>query len=158
MEFRIVDFQILTRSYQTYVDGVNEIEKEKSNFLLQIEPHRKELNSIISYASSGLIMDKKTQQEKSGQFQRIQQELVQMDSDFKFKIKKMSDDLNEKCYDELSEIIQEWSEKNNIDIVLGKMEVVFCKENLEITNGILDILKEANMYVEYIEEEIKKEN
>jgi Skp family chaperone for outer membrane proteins len=151
MELRVVDFEILTRSYKTYIDGVNEIENEKSNFLLNIEPHRKELNSIISYASSGLIMDRKTQQEKSEKFQTIQQELLQMDSDFKIKLKKMSDELNEKCYDELSEIIQEWSEKKNIDIVLGKMEVVFCKRNLEITMEILDKIKELGMYIEHKE-------
>jgi hypothetical protein len=37
----------------------------------------------------------------------------------------------------------------NIDMVIGKMEVVFVNESNEITNDILEILKDKNLYTEF---------
>jgi Skp family chaperone for outer membrane proteins len=59
---------------------------------------------------------------------------------------RLHDELNKKTFDELSEIIDTYSKSNDIDMVIGKMEVVYLKEEFEITNDILEILKEKNLY------------
>ena len=148
MNIKAIDFQILTRHYKNYQDGVSVIESEKEKFLEKLEPIKKEMNSIISAASSGLIMDNNSQQKKAEDFQRLQSEAIEMDRDFKISLKKMTDDLNEKVYDELSEIITEWSLSNSVDLVTGKMEVIYCNDKYDATNLILDILKEKDLYVE----------
>lgn len=148
MEIRVIDFDVLTSRYINYRTGVNHINKEKDNFLEEIEPIRKEMNSIIASLSSGLVMDNKTQEEKSTKFRTFQQDLVSKEQDFKYKIKGLKDDLNEKCYNELSEIISNWSKENSIDLVTGKMEVVFCNSEYEATDDILNILKEKDLYFE----------
>lgn len=148
MNIKVIDFQILTRHYKNYQDGVSVIESEKEKFLEKLEPIKKEMNSIISAASSGLIMDNNSQQKKAEDFQRLQSEAIEMDRDFKISLKKMTDDLNEKVYDELSEIITEWSLSNSVDLVTGKMEVIYCNDKYDATNLILDILKEKDLYVE----------
>ena len=61
----------------------------------------------------------------------------------------MSSNLNEVCYNDLEKIITEWSIENNIDMVIGKMEVVYNKPELEITDKILDILKDKNFYIDF---------
>lgn len=157
MKIRVVDFDKLTRHYINYREGVNKINTEKDNFLQEIEPIRKEINSIISSMSGGLVLDNKSQEEKAIQFRTLQQELVSKEQDFKYKLKGWTDELNEKCYDELSEIITNWSIENSIDLVTGKMEVVFCNKNFEATNDILNILKEKDLF---FEEEVieEKEN
>jgi Skp family chaperone for outer membrane proteins len=157
MKIRIVDFDKLTRNYINYREGVNKINLEKDNFLQEIEPIRKEMNSIISGMSGGLVLDNKSQEEKAIQFRTLQQELVSKEQDFKYKLKGWTDELNEKCYDELSDIITKWSLENSIDLVTGKMEVVFCNSNFEATDDILNILKEKNLF---FEEEVieEKEN
>lgn len=149
MNLKTVDFQILTSNYVKYRDGVEEIENKKKEFLEKIEPLKKKMNDIIKYAQSGLIVDEQSQKSKSQDFQDLQREAISMDNDFKYEIRQMSDSLNEKCYDDLEEIITEWSINNNIDLVLGKMEVVFNKPEFEATNEILDILKEKGLYVDY---------
>jgi len=110
------------------------------------------MNEILRYAQSGLIVDEQSQKLKSERFQALQQEAVSLDNDFKFELKKMTDDLNEKSYDELSEIIKNWSKENNIDVVIGKMEVVFNKPEFESTEDIIQILKEKNLYVDIQDE------
>jgi Skp family chaperone for outer membrane proteins len=155
MNIKVIDFQILTRHYKNYQDGVSVIESEKEKFLEKLEPIKKEMNAIISAASSGLIMDNNSQQKRAEDFQRLQSEAIEMDRDFKISLKKMTDDLNEKVYDELSEIINDWSISNNIDLVTGKMEVIYCNGKYDATNSILDILKEKDLYVEV---EVKKES
>jgi Skp family chaperone for outer membrane proteins len=148
MNIKVIDFQILTRYYKNYQDGVNVIELEKQKFLEKLEPIKKEMNAIISAASSGLIMDNNSQQKRAEDFQKLQQEAIEMDREFKIQLKKMSDDLNEKVYDELSEIINEWSVSNDVDLVTGKMEVIYCNDKYDATNSILDILKEKDLYVD----------
>jgi Skp family chaperone for outer membrane proteins len=150
MNIKVVDFEILTRHYKKYREGVDVIEEEKSKFLEKLEPVKKEMNLIISAASSGLVVDNKTQQKRSEDFQKLQQKAIEMDKDFKFNLKKMTDELNEEVYDELSEIITSWSIENNIDLVTGKMEVIYSSKEYDATNSILDIFKDKGCYVEYV--------
>lgn len=152
MILRIIDFQELTAHYKNYRDGVSKIENKKQEFLNKLEPIKNEMNEILRYAQSGLIVDEQSQKIKSERFQLLQQEASSLDNDFKFELKKMTDSLNENSYDELSEIISKWSEENNIDVVIGKMEIVFNKPEFESTHEIINILKEKNLYVDYQEE------
>jgi Skp family chaperone for outer membrane proteins len=149
MNIKVVDFEILTRHYKNYREGVNIIESEKKEFLKKLDPLKKEMNSIISSASSGLVIDNSIQQKRAEDFQKLQQEAIEMDREFKIQLKKISDDLNEKVYDELSEIINDWSVSNDVDLVTGKMEVIYCNDKYDATNSILDILKDKDLYVDY---------
>ena len=162
MEIRVIDFEILTSHYKNYRDGVDKINAEKEAILKKIEPIKKEMNQIISSVQSGLIMDARTQQQKGERFQELQKEVMQIDNDFKYKNRQMVDELNTKSYDELSNIISVWAVKNSIDLVSGKMEIVFCNDKWDITNDILEVLKEQNLYVdrpiEKAESETEKES
>ena len=158
MEIRVIDFEILTTHYKKYRDGVDLINLERKKILEQIEPLRKEMNMIISSATTGIILNGQTQQQQAERFQELQQELVNIDNDFKAKNKEMVDQLNTKSFDELSVIITEWAEKNSIDLVSGKMEIIFCNDKWDVTNDILEILKEQELYVdrEFVNEREKE--
>jgi Skp family chaperone for outer membrane proteins len=76
---------------------------------------------------------------------------MEIDNDYKVKNKKMIDELNTKSFDELSEIVTDWANKNSIDLVSGKMEIIFCNDKWDITNDILEILKEKGIaYVDLL--------
>ena len=152
MEIRVIDFEILTRHYKNYREGIDKINNEKDLFLKKLEPFKKEMNAIIASASSGIIVDQKTQQQKIEEFQRLQDEAVEMDKQFKFQMKEMREELNSISYDELSEIITSWAESNSIDIVSGKMEIVFSNPKFDATDSILEILKEKELFVDWVEE------
>ncbi len=148
MEIRVVDFDSLTRNYKNYQDGIASINLIRKDFVAKVEPLKKEMEEIINSVSSGIILDPKNQKAKEEKFRMLQEQAMQIDNEFKSKMREMQTDLNKVTFDELSEIINEWSLKNSIDMVIGKMEVVFLTEKYEVTNQILEILKERDLYVE----------
>lgn len=148
MEIRVIDFGIVTSHYINYFNGVKEINTEKEEFLKKMEPLKNQMNQIISSATNGLILDTKTQQQKAEEFQQIQRDAVEIEKEFQYKIKNMTTELNEKSYEELEVIVTEWAEKNSIDLVTGKMEVIFSNSKYDATNDILEVLKEKDLFVE----------
>ncbi len=152
MELRVIDFDILTRSFQPYIDGYKGIESEKRAMLDSIQPVRKEMETIISRSSSE---DESTQKVSIERFRELQEGLAKSDSEFKMKLKKMQEDLNTSTYDQLSEVISEWATQNSINLVMGKMEVIFNTEDIDVTEQILESLKEKGMfYTETISGEV----
>lgn len=150
MELRVVDFEVLTRHHKLYQDGIKNIELEKQKFIDSLEPIKKEMNDIIKIKySSDLIVDNKTQEQKAERLQSLERDLLKLDSDFRYKFKKMTDDLNESSYDELSKLIEEWCKENKIDLVIGKMEVVYNLKEYEITSQILNLMSKRNIYTDH---------
>jgi Skp family chaperone for outer membrane proteins len=156
MKLRAVDFDTLTRGFQPYIDGYLNIESEKKSLIESIQPQKKEIESIIASSSSGLIIDEMTQKINVERFRILQEELMKKDQEFKLKLKEMKDDLNTSVYDQLSEIITEWSKENSIDMVIGKMEVVYCNDECDVTNDIIEILKTKDLYKEDKKEEYQQ--
>jgi Skp family chaperone for outer membrane proteins len=148
MEIRVVDFDRLTRSYSKYREGILSVDLEKNKFLTKLDPVKKEMESIIESAKSGIVLDSGSQRQKELRFADLQQEAMMIDGDFKVKMRELHDELNKKTFDELSEIISEWGESNSIDLVTGKMEVVFAKEKYDATDEIILILKERGYFFE----------
>ena len=68
MELRVVDFEVLTKNYKNYQEGIKNIEEEKKSFIKSLDPVKKEMETIISQMSSGLVIDEKTQREKEEKF------------------------------------------------------------------------------------------
>ncbi len=148
MEIRVIDFEILTRSFQPYVDGYKEIESEKRSMLESVDDDKKEMESIIRRSQSGIVMDETSQKRDAERFRQLQEKLMKLDMDFKRRIKEMNDDLNTKVFEQLSEIVNEWSSQNSIDLVMGKMEVIFNTERMEITNQIIEVVKSKGLFYE----------
>jgi len=72
--------------------------------------------------------------------------LMKADSQFKKQLKDMSEEINTSVYDQLSVIIAEWSNANSINLVMGKMEVIFNTDDIDATEQILEAIKEKGMY------------
>lgn len=158
MEIRVLDFESLTKHYVNYQNGLKEIQGEKDKFMKRLEPLKNEMESIIKMASSGLVVDRSTEESRVARFQQLQQEAMSIDNEFQSKMNEMKSELNERSYDELEEIISEWSKNNSIDLVTGKMEVVFANPKYDSTNDILQVLKDKDLYVEQTEDEKEKES
>jgi Skp family chaperone for outer membrane proteins len=150
MELRVIDFEILTRNFQPYVDGYKEIESEKRKMLESVDPDKKEMESIIKRSQSGLVLDEASQKRDMEAFRQIQEKLMKLDQDFKRKLKEMSDELNTDVYDQLSVIVEEWAKANSINLVMGKMEVIFNTDDVDVTEQMLEVIKEKGLY--YTEE------
>ena len=150
MEIRVLDFDILTKNYKNYQEGLNNIAGEKNEFITKLGPIKSEMETIINAAKSGLVLDPATQRQKEQKFSELQQEAMMIDGDFKARMRELHDSLNKTTFDELTTFVNEWAKENSIDLITGKMEVVFANDKFDATNNILDILKEKNLYVEYV--------
>ena len=159
MELRVIDFEVLTRNFQPYVDGYKNIESEKRKMLESIEPSRKEMQEIIKRSQSGLIVDELTQKRDMEKFKQLQESLMKADTDFKTQLKEMSEELNTNVYDQLSVIIDEWATANSIDLVMGKMEVIFNTSSIDATDVILEVIKQKGLfYTEVVSGEVVEPN
>lgn len=154
MEIRIIDFEVLTRHYTKYQNGINEINNLKKSFKDKIEPFRKEMQNLMLAAQT----DGEVLKERMERFEELKQEAIDIDQDYKMQVGQMQDKLTKSTYSDLEQIISEWRELNSIDLVIGKIEVVCLNSKYESTNEILDILKSKNLFSEYKEDEpVKKE-
>jgi len=155
MQIRVVDFEVLTKNFTIYQDGLDKIEKHKQEFLEKVEPYRREMENILMMSQSGIIIDQMTQKQRAEKFQKMQQDVMDLDSEFKQELQKLKSELSQDSYKYLESFITDWSRENKIDIVLGTAEVVFSKPELDITNQILEVLKTKGLYKEFVEEESK---
>jgi outer membrane protein len=153
MQIRVVDFELVTKHFSTYQDGAERIEQSKKEFIEKVEPYRREMQNILVAAQSGLIVDSMTQKQRTEKFQHMQKEIVELDKVFKGEVQKMRDELTKVTYKELEDYIVNFSKDKDFDCVIGKLEVVYCKEEFDITNQILELLKEKGVYREYVDEE-----
>ena len=158
MEIRVLDFDILTKNYKNYQDGLNHIAGEKNQFITKLGPLKTEMESIINAAKSGLVLDPNTQKQKEQRFSELQQEAMMIDGDFKARMRELHDSLNKTTFEELSTYVNQWATENSIDLITGKMEVVYANDKYDATNDILEILKEKNLYAETeVETEVETE-
>jgi Skp family chaperone for outer membrane proteins len=148
MVIKVVDFEILSRHLKQYQDGLNNIGEVKRKFVDRLTPFKKEMETIITAANSGIVLDEESEKKRVDRFQEIQNTAVEIDNEFKQEMRKMNDDLSKSVYVELSTIINKWSVDSNIDMVIGSTEVVFLKEEHYVTEDILKILKEKNLFVD----------
>jgi Skp family chaperone for outer membrane proteins len=151
MELRVIDFEVLTRNFQPYVDGYKEIESEKRKMLESVDPDKKEMETIIKRSQSGLVLDEASQKRDMEAFRQIQEKLMKLDQDFKRKLKEMSDELNTNVYDQLAVIVDEWATANSINLVMGKMEVIFNTDNIDATEQMLEAIKQKGLYYTEVE-------
>lgn len=158
MEIRVVDFDVLTKNYTKYQNGISNMEEVRKSFIKRMDPIKEEMEGIVKAANSGLIIDRSSQEEKNAKFAELQEQAMAIDNEYKMTMRLEQENLNKKTYDELEAIISEWVEGKGIDLVMGKMEVVFASGNVEITDSIVEALKEKGLYVEFKEETVEKKN
>ena len=155
MKIKIIDFQKVTTYYKNYRDGISKIDERKDEIIRELEPLKKKMNDLIRESQSGLSLSNKTEEQRVIEFQQLQNEAMNKNSIYDAELKEMSAELNDKTFDELSDIIEKWSIENDIDLVISNMEVVYTKESNDGTEDLLNILKEMNLY---LEDDVTEEN
>jgi Skp family chaperone for outer membrane proteins len=144
MTIKVVNFEILSRHYKNYQDGITKISDTKKEFIERLDPFKKEMEIIITKANNG----EKLSEEQEAKFQDLQNQAVEIDEDFKFTMRKMNDELSKAIYSDLSNFINEWTTSNTeVDLVIGSTEVVFLKEEHDVTEQVLEIIKQKGLHV-----------
>lgn len=158
MEIRVVDFEVLTKNYTNYQAGLRNLEEVRKSFVTRMDPIKNEMESIIKSVNNGLIIDRVSQEEKNAKFTELQEQAMAIDNEYKATVRNEQELLNKRTYEELEKIINEWAEDKQVDMVMGKMEVVFAKAAVDITDSILEIMKDKNVFVEFKEPSVETKN
>ena len=145
MNIKVVDFEILSRHYVKYQEGITEIEAVKREFVKRLDPFRDEMQELLK---TSMTADEATQKASAERFQILQEEGMQIDEEFKHKMRQMNDELSKGIYNDLEKIITEWTSTKDIDMVIGSTEVVFLKQEHYVTSYIIELLKERELYID----------
>ena len=151
MNIKVVDFEILSRHYIRYQEGITEIEAVKQEFVKRLDPFRNEMQELLK---ASMTADEAAQKASAERFQILQEEGMQIDEEFKHKMRQMNDELSKGIYNDLEKIITEWASTKDVDMVIGSTEVVFLKQEHYVTSYIIDLLKERELYID-VQAEVK---
>jgi Skp family chaperone for outer membrane proteins len=150
METFILDFEEVLKNFTPYHESLRLVQKDKQEFADLIEEIKKEMESILNSQKS-LILDDATNQKNQNRFRELQTKAVQAESDFRANIVTKQNDELEKNFKQIIEIVDKWSEDNNIDLVVNKSSVVYVNPKFDITSKIIDVVKSQGLYQEYVE-------
>lgn len=150
MKTYILDFEEVLKNFTPYHESLRSIQKDKQDFADLIDGIKKEMETIIN-SSKSLILDDATNQKNQMRFRELQTKAVQAESEFRANIVTKQNDELEKNFQQIIELVNDWSKENDIDLVVNKNTVVFVKPEFEITQKIVDLIKEKGMYQEYVE-------
>lgn len=148
MKIYTVDFETIIKNFIPYHDSLKSIQSDKKSFSDKIEKIKVEMEGIVS-ASKSLILDNALKTSNADRFKALQTEAIQLESEFRAKITQKQNDELESNFNQIIKFVDEWSVKNDADLIINKNSVVFSKPEFDITLNIIDILKESNLYKDH---------
>lgn len=157
MTTHILDFEEVLRNFEPYHVSLKSIQKEKKEFSELIDAIKTEMETILS-GSKSLILDDATNQKNQMRFKELQNKAVQAESEFRSNIVARQNEEVEKNFQQIMDIVQEYSIENSLDLVVNKSTVVYVNPKLEITQQIIEVVKQKELYVEYIDGMYENEN
>jgi Skp family chaperone for outer membrane proteins len=150
MTTHILDFEEVLRNFEPYHVSLKSIQKEKKEFSELIDDIKVEMETILS-GSKSLILDDATNQKNQMRFKELQNKAMQAESEFRSNIVARQNEEVEKNFQQIMDIVQEYSVENSLDLVVNKSTVVYVNPKLEITQQIIEVVKQKDLYVEYID-------
>ena len=157
MTTHILDFEEVLRNFEPYHVSLKSIQKEKKEFSELIDNIKVEMETILS-GSKSLILDDATNQKNQMRFKELQNKAVQAESEFRSNIVAKQNEEVEKNFQQIMDIVQEYSIENSLDLVVNKSTIVYVNPKLEITQQIIEVVKQKELYVEYIDGMYENEN
>jgi Skp family chaperone for outer membrane proteins len=148
MKIYSVDFEKVVKHYKNYVNKMLDLEQVKMKHQSEMEVFKIEMESIISSANSGLIIDENTQKIKMQRFKEIQAEASQKENIFRSNITQSQSKIMEDSFDSISSLINQYAKSAKIDMIVSKSQLIFVKDDFDITDIILDIMKEKDIFYE----------
>ena len=143
MKIYVVDFEQVLKNFVQYHESLKLIQTEKDKFASDIEKIKKEMEGIIS--ASRLLVDEKSQMEQATKFKELQAKAIKLESEFRAQIVDIQNAELEKNFSEVSEIVKEWSQTEQIDLVINKTQTLFVNTQWDATEAIIEVLKNRNL-------------
>lgn len=148
MKIYSIDFEKVVKNYKNYVSQMLDLDQFKMTHQSEMDVFKKEMESIMAQASTGLIIDENTQKANIQKFKELQINASKKENEFRAKFTEIQNNIMESSFVEVSEIINNYSVESNIDMIISKSQLVFVTNALDITDMIIDILKAKDLHIE----------
>jgi len=159
MNIYCVDYDKVAIRYKTYVEKASELDNLKLKHFQEMEGYKKEMETLVESSKSGLIIDEMTKRINAEKFKALQNKAMTKENNIRAEYQEKQADLMESCFTEISTIINEYiilNHDKNIDIIINKEQIFYASDKCELTNDIIDLIKQKGLYIELTE--TKKES
>lgn len=153
MKIYVVDFEEVLKNFIPYHESIKTIQKEKEKFSDEVDSIKKEMESIVNQSKS-LLLDEGTQMKNAARFKELQGKAIKLESEFRANIVELQNSELEKNFKDISDVVNEWASKNDLDVVLNKTQILYVSDKYDATDIIIGILKDRSLYQEYDEESL----
>lgn len=153
MKIYVVDFEEVLKNFIPYHESIRTIQKEKEKFSDEVDSIKKEMESIVNQSKS-LLLDEGTQMKNAARFKELQGKAIKLESEFRANIVDLQNSELEKNFKDISDVVNEWASKNDLDVVLNKTQILYVSDKYDATDIIIGILKDRSLYQEYDEESL----
>ena len=154
MNIYCVDYDKVAIRYKTYVEKASELDNLKLKHFQEMEGYKKEMETLVESSKSGLIIDEMTKRINAEKFKALQNKAMAKENNIRAEYQEKQADLMESCFVEISAIIDDYIKTNpdkNIDIVVNKEQIIYASDKCELTNDIIDLIRQKGLYVELTE-------
>ena len=145
MKTAILDFEIASKAYKPYTDGIEALQEKARNHYDKIDSLQNEA-MMIAEAVKSLVLDDVTKNSNREKIQRLQQEAMLLDRTFKMDSDEEQKRLIMLAYDSISDIAKEYAISNGFNIVLNRSEVVYFDAELDITDKVIEVIKQKGEF------------
>ena len=153
MNIYCVDYDKVAIRYKTYVEKASELDNLKLKHFQEMEGYKKEMETLVESSKSGLIIDEMTKRINAEKFKALQNKAMAKENNIRAEYQEKQADLMESCFVEISAIIDDYikTTDKNIDIVVNKEQIFYASDKCELTNDIIDLIRQKGLYVELTE-------
>jgi Skp family chaperone for outer membrane proteins len=158
MKIKVLDFEQVAVCYKPYVDAVSELETKGSKLREELQAMQTEAQAVQNEAMTLMNpedgteiseVDNATITANQQKFQTLQQDAMLKDKNFKQEADEEQRRIVMMSYDGISALVAKYTEANSdVDTVLNRSEVVYFKPENDLTQTIIEMIKESNLYTE----------
>jgi Skp family chaperone for outer membrane proteins len=151
MKIYYIDIELCLKNYSGYHESSKMINSERKKFTDEVELIKKEMESIINQSRS-FLLDQATKQSSAERFKELQEKAIRLEGDFRNDIVSLQNSELEKNFETLSELIKNWAESLDIDMIINKNSIIWSK-SYDATEEFIEVMKSIGVYSEYKEED-----
>jgi len=148
MKIKVLDFEQVAVCYKPYVDAITALEVKGSELRTELTAMQTEAMALMENDPE-VTIDEDTKIANQQKFQSLQQEAMMKDKNFKMEAEAEQRKIVMMSYDGISDLVHKYVESNpEVDTVLNRSEVVFFKPENDLTQTIIDAIKEVDLYTD----------
>lgn len=145
-EIAVIDLQAILQKSDPGKKAMQELKNYQKGLRSELEQEKRSLDQLKKeLQQQSMMLSEEAKQNKKSQFQKQAQKFQTKYQRYQQQLKKKEQKIREPIIDVLMNIIQEYGENHDFELIIDKKNsgVMYNKDNLEITDTIIQRLNQA---------------